>query len=240
MRTVFSKRCLGQSVFVLSLALTVFFVAAAPPIQASILVPAPGVFLPPDVFLTCAGCVVLASATFPPTLDSISDFKASGTTAVISDPNAILGVRAGAGLDFMYQLTNVPKSGLDDAIGRLTATNFSGFVTDVGYNTALNGVGIWATGTGTPGSVDRQTADSIGWNFSVPLSIPMSPGTTSVVLEIATNATNFTTGHQAALNGGTLDEPAFQPASAVPEPGSILLLGTGVLGLVGMRRRVRR
>jgi PEP-CTERM motif len=241
MRRFLSRLSFGRRIFVLSLALVVGFVLAGP-IQASILVPAPGVFLPPDVFTTCAGCTVLASGTFPSTLDSFGNWEASGTVAVVNDPNAIGGVRAGAGLDFMYQFANVPKTGTDDSIGRLTAIDFTGFATDVGYNIALNGVGIWAVGTGTPGSVDRQSADDIGFNFSVPFSVPMTPGTTSVVLEIATNATapNWTTGKIALIDGGSLNEDAFQPGPPVPEPATMLLFGSGLVGLAGLRRRLGR
>ena len=40
------------------------------------------------------------------------------------------------------------------------------------------------------------------------------------------------------INGGTMTVASFEPA-AVPEPGSMLLLSTGMLGMFAMRRSRR-
>ncbi len=239
MKNTLRKTGFGQRTFILALALLVCFVFGGLA-QASVLVPAMGVELPPDIFTTCTGCTLLASTGPQMVLSSNSNWEVNLIAAVYMDPNAVAGVRTGAGLDFMYQATNVtPCAGCTsgpDAIGRVTAINFTGFGTDVGYNTGGAALGDGFTnGTSTPGLVDRNTADTIGWGFSVPGSVPLLPGDTSVVLEVETNATSYTQGHAAALDGGTANVLSYQPAS-VPEPASTLLMAGGLLALAGLRR----
>ena len=244
------------------LALAVVFCILAMPSSAALLnppaFPGPG-FAFPDPFTGCtpaANCT-LAAALAPQTLagkdiNGKIYYTATLVTAVYMDTTPIAGVRAGAGLDFFYQLTNAAActpapctgtvSGLPDAIGRVIAANFDlpGLLIDVGTWTGTPGGAFVATtfASPTPGTVDRQTANVIGFNFSAPGSNPLSPGTTSQILFIATNATAFTSGIVNTENAGTANFSALQPAlqARVPEPTSAVFVGLGLLGLAGVRR----
>jgi hypothetical protein len=78
------------------------------------------------------------------------------------------------------------------------------------------------------------TGDGVGFNFPTPIDI--GPGLTSVLLEIKTNATEFTSGNLSIINSSVAEVAAFAPATAVTEPGMLLLFGTG-LSLVAFGRR---
>jgi hypothetical protein len=158
-------------------------------------------------------------------------------SAVYSDPNNTFGA---GDLDFVYQVTNEASS--TDSIGRVTATDFTGFQTDVGYNTAGSTFPFspFATdGTVAPGLVDRNTASTIGFGFAVPpLFALIPPGHASNVLEIQTDATNFQLGQASVVDGKATTVDAFGPATAaVPETASTLeLLFLGLIVLLGITR----
>lgn len=146
---------------------------------------------PPDTFGACAGCTQLAYVSNPNVTNSNGTFTATLNAAVYSDPSNTFC--AGC-LDFFYQVTN--SGGSTDDIGRVTAFNFTGFQVDAGYSVAgepADGGTAFPTGTWAPGLVDRNTADTVGFQFAnVATAIP--PGGTSAVLVIETNATSFGSG----------------------------------------------
>lgn len=148
----------------------------------------------------------------------------------------------GGMLDFYYQVVNDASSAT--ALARLTAVDFTGFTTDTSFRTdgsTLTGAGF-ADGTVAPQTSDSNgTGTVIGFSFFPPPTSPAEilPGDTSFVVIISTNATNFRAGNASIIDGGTQTVAAFEPTSAVPEPASLGLIGFGLLGLAGLRRRIR-
>src|SRR5262249_33153827 len=126
-------------------------------------------------------------------------------------------------LDFVYMFSSDETS--IDPIHRATVGNFSTFTTDVGFDSNSSGT--------APETVDRSVNGRVvGFNFPVPEGV--QPGGESRVLVVYTNATNFEPGSLALIDQFTADLKGFQP-SAVPEPGTLFLLGSGLAGLVGSR-----
>ncbi len=239
---------------VLCLGMVFCFIVVAPSQAALINPPDPNPFFS-DQFTDggCVGCTFLASLptqTVPGTnLGGVVAFQSTLNTAVFFDPNNNFG----GGLDFFYQISNLAPCPTctqgPDSIGRFSAINFGPNViapgtllVDIGWNDGPV-PGFNAAGTANAGFVDRVPPGStIGWDFKSPGSVSLTPGSTSVILEIQTNAKFFSIGHASAIDGGTANFNAFAPSSTspTPEPASALLIGIGMLGLASFRRYSRR
>jgi hypothetical protein len=132
--------------------------------------------------------------------------------------------QSGGNLEFVYQFSN-DNNPNNDSIERFSVDDFTGFSTDVDY--------IPSTGASAPTLVSRQpavTGDVVGYTFS-----GVSPGTSTDILTVETNATAFQIGSAALQDGGNVSIPA--PVPAVPEPATIGLLVLSVSGLTLRRRR---
>jgi hypothetical protein len=179
----------------------------------------------PDVWTSCATCTPVGSGIFS-TGSTGPNLGFSYTAGVLTDdPNNPYGVND---LDFIYAVFNNATS--TASISRITATNFSGFNTDVGYFTAA----VFPGGTIAPTTVDRNTVNTVGFTMN-----PFGPGAESLVVVIKTNATAFSSGSLSIIDsaGGTASVMGLAPV--VPEPGFVWPLGCSLLAMAAayLRRR---
>jgi hypothetical protein len=177
----------------------------------------------PDIFASCPGCFSVAGPVSSGSVSPNSHLTFSLTTAVIGgDTSNPFG---SGDLDFVYQVANLACATPPcDSIGRVTATDFTGFQTDAGY---FN----FGGGTVAPSFVDRVTADVVGFGF---VTTRITSGTTSFTLVVKTDATAYTAGIANIIDGGVKSLPAYAPA--VPEPSLGWLLGGAMLAMAGFRR----
>ena len=191
-------------------------VAAAPAAQAIVL--NPGGSGSPDLLALGAGSTLVADTG----LLSFSNSAFSGTLDewVYQDT---ANTFSSGDLTWVIQVANSANS--SDAIGRVTAGNFAGFMTDVGDNGGAN----------APDLVDRDTpGHTIGFSWAETGGLLV--GDTSDLLFIDTNATRFIPGTLAVINSQTSDLSGYEP-SAVPEPATwaLMLIGFAGLGVAGYR-----
>lgn len=173
---------------------------------------------------------------------------------------------AGGTLDFVYQLTNTsnPTNGLLSGVAGTTFANFGGgldpfgqirvdFATNFNFDNFIAPTATSGTNQSSPVGASRSTSGSdITFAFDSPVfgaTVGLAAGSTSNVLIISTNATNFNNRGVGSIsgetdaNGNTLGSNIaggiFEPAPAVvPEPATVV--SAGIAGLFGLGFALRR
>jgi len=216
-------------------------IVSAPAIQAAPIIPSAlvtsgGPAVAPPLTTAAAG-TLLASLDVP-----FSFSTTAGTTSGVLR-SAVYRNPSGT-IDFYYQVFNNLNS--VTALSRESDTSFSGFTTNLAFRVdtgSLTGSTFTTPTAGIiPVTADRDASGTtVGFNFvPAPPGTKVPPGSTSAVLIISTNATSFTAGNAEIIDGGTITVAAFQPASGVPEPATLALIGGGLLALAAIRRRASR
>lgn len=142
----------------------------------------------------------------------------------------------GGTLDFIYQVKN--NAGSTDALDRIAGGNFIGFNPDAFYSTQAGGLGV---GTQAPNFAFETLSGGAGFKFDTSGNGNLLAGTTSDVLIIRTSATNFVNSSEGVSDNTTTNVGSYSPASAVPEPASVVTFALGGLALLGLiARKTRR
>jgi hypothetical protein len=192
---------------------------------------------------TCAPDTLSESGTLlashSGSLTASGSFSATYTEAVYQSTNVFC---AGC-LDFVLQIANSANSA--QSIERANISDFTGSAADIGDNP--NGASIpgslFVNGTVAPTDDSRSTSGAvIAWDFTG--THELSPGATSLVLEVETNATQYTTGTVSAQDGGVAQSTGFAPVAPpppnvaeVPWVPAMGLFGGVFVGGVALRRR---
>jgi hypothetical protein len=139
-------------------------------------------------------------------------------------------------ITFSYQLTVAANS--FTSITGITAFDFApgglagSVLTDV---SAVNS----GAGAIAPQDAFRTSADGghvIAFDFGRG-GAELSPGSTSQLLIVRTNALSFTAGNASVQGGGAITLAGFTPLlGAVPEPASFVMMGMGLVGALGAFR----
>ena len=224
-----------NKLFSAALGLCALSVAAS----ASILVPGSALQSPDPLTLT--GLTMVANETVA--LNSLT-FTANLSAAVFSGTNSVC---TGANcLTFAYQVSDTGGVAAGTGIIEdLTASAFSGFTTDVGDDSLAIAASPFIAGGTAPATVDRSLSGpgaviSFDYPNTVGGTSDIVPGDHSSVLIVETNATRFTTGLFSAIDGATATVNAYAPSAASPEPASMALIGSALIGLSFLRKRSHR
>jgi hypothetical protein len=208
--------------------------------HANTLVPGSAMVTPDSLTLTGLTLVasetgvVLNSQTFTATLNAA---VYSGTNSLCTGANC---------LTFAYQVTDTGSVGTGTGIIEdLTASDFSTFLTDVGDDSLAVASPVFAAGGMPPITVGRSLSGPgavVTFNYpdTISGSSDLLPGDHTTVLVVETNAINYTTGLFSAIDGATATANAFGPTSPAPEPASMFLIGSALVGLGLFSKRLRR
>ena len=188
-----------------------------------------GCLVTPGSTVIMAGC----DATTAPFGTLLATLSAPYTSTLGTSSGTLVSAvykEAGGTLDFYYQVFENTTAGnasgaggcghgggqpACDPISRVTDTDFSTWITNLAFRTDGGLTGFFVNGTVPPITGDRNSpgGDVIGFSFTPPDSSKIQPGTTSNILIISTNATNFTAGNASVADGGASTVASFKPTS---------------------------
>jgi hypothetical protein len=95
-----------------------------------------------------------------------------------------------------------------------------------------------AKGNDAPLTIDETIYGTVEFNFTGTDAIAAGTGTQYLIIQTA--ATNYTTGNLGVIDSSTDTVTGYIPAAATPEPSSLALLGTGLMGSASMLFRRRK
>ena len=200
--------------------LSAFAIGTLVSAQADTLVPGAAATAP-TVFTNTNANAGIQANTFG--LISTPTFNATYSAAVLSDVN---NVYCSGCLDFLFVAKNLgPNSNVS-----FTGYNFGGYLVSAGYISTMGGV--------APTSVSLSTDGTVAFTY---IPVNLLTGEATDYLLVQTNAMEYTSGYFSVQGGTAGSAVAYQPSgtpfSPVPEPSSIALLGTGILGAAGALKR---
>jgi len=196
-----------------------------------------GCLVTPGSTVIMAGC----DATTAPFGTLLATLSAPYTSTLGTSSGTLVSAvyrEAGGTLDFYYQVFENTTAGNASGAGgcghgggqpacdptsRLTDTDFSTWITNLAFRTDGGLAGFFVNGTVPPITGDRNSpvGNVIGFSFFPPDSSKILPGTTSNILIISTNATNFKAGNATMIDGGVTTVASFAPAALVSSPPTV-------------------